>query len=42
MSTLDTMPDLYQRWETWAADIAQSHTTYPALVRFRSPGALSS
>jgi hypothetical protein len=42
MSTLDTMPDLYNQWERWAADIAESHTTYPALVRFRSPGAKSS
>ena len=42
VSTLDTMPDLYQRWESWAADVAESHTTYPVLVRFRSPEALSS
>jgi hypothetical protein len=42
MSTIDTMPDLFSRWERWAADIAESHTTYPALVRFRSPGAKSS
>jgi len=42
VSTLDTMPDLYARWENWAADVAESHTTYPVLVRFRSPGALSS
>src|SRR4029077_6999427 len=42
VSTLDTMPDLYERWETWAADIAESHTTYPALVRFRSPEPLRS
>jgi hypothetical protein len=41
-STLDTMPDLYARWERWAADVAESHTTYLPLVRFRSPGALSS
>jgi hypothetical protein len=41
-STIDTMPDLFSRWERWAADIAESHTTYPALVRFRSPGAKSS
>ena len=40
--TLDTMPDLYEKWESWAADIAESHTTYPALIRFRSPGPLSS
>jgi hypothetical protein len=42
VSTLDTMPDLYQRWESWAADVAESHTTYPVLVRFRSPEGLSS
>jgi hypothetical protein len=41
-STIDTMPDLFSRWERWAADIAESHTSYPALVRFRSPGAKSS
>src|SRR5271166_4458708 len=41
-STLDTMPDLYAQWERWAADIAESHTTYLPLVRFRSPGPLSS
>jgi hypothetical protein len=42
MSTLDTMPELYALWERWAADIAESHTTYLPLVRFRSPGPLSS
>ncbi len=42
MSTLDTMPDLYAQWERWAADVAESHTTYLPLVRFRSPQALSS
>jgi hypothetical protein len=41
-STLDTMPDLYATWERWASDVAESHTTYLQLVRFRSPGALSS
>ena len=41
-STLDTMPELYAQWERWAADVAESHTTYLPLVRFRSPGALSS
>ena len=39
MSTLDTMPDLYAQWERWAADVAESHTTYLPLVRFRSPAA---
>src|SRR6202042_2878008 len=42
VSTLDTMPDLYEKWESWAADVAESHTTYPVLIRFRSPGPLSS
>jgi len=42
MSTLNTMPDLYAQWERWGADVAESHTTYLTLVRFRSPGALSS
>ena len=42
MSTLDTLPDLYARWERWAADVAESHTTYLPLVRFRSPRPLSS
>jgi hypothetical protein len=41
-STIDTLPDLYQQWERWAADVAESHTTYLPLVRFRSPKPLSS
>ena len=41
-STLNTLPDLYAQWERWAADVAESHTTYLPLVRFRSPQALSS
>jgi hypothetical protein len=42
VSTLDTLPDLYNSWERWAADVAESHTTYLPLVRFRSPRPLSS
>jgi hypothetical protein len=42
VSTVDTLPDLYESWERWAADIAESHTTYLPLVRFRSPRPLSS
>ena len=38
ISTLDTLPELYSRWERWAADVAESHTAYLPLVRFRSPG----
>ncbi len=42
VSTVDTLPDLYASWERWAADVAESHTTYLPLVRFRSPKPLSS
>jgi hypothetical protein len=42
VSTIDTLPDLYQQWERWASDVAESHTTYLPLVRFRSPKPLSS
>jgi hypothetical protein len=42
VSTVDTLPELYENWERWAADIAESHTTYLPLVRFRSPRPLSS
>ena len=41
-STLNTLPELYMNWERWAADVAESHSTYLPLVRFRSPGGLSS
>jgi hypothetical protein len=42
VSTIDTLPDLYAQWERWGADVAESHTTYLPLVRFRSPRPLSS
>jgi hypothetical protein len=42
VSTLDTLPALYEQWERWAADVTESHTTYLPLVRFRSPRPLSS
>jgi hypothetical protein len=41
-STIGTLPQLYTDWERWAADVTESHTSYPALVRFRSPEPLSS
>jgi hypothetical protein len=37
VSTIDTLPELYRAWERWSADVAESHTTYLPLVRFRSP-----
>lgn len=33
----DTLPEFYASWEAWAADLAESHTTYPVLLLFRSP-----
>jgi hypothetical protein len=42
VSTINTLPELYRQWERWAADVAESHTTYLPLVRFRSPQPYSS
>ena len=36
------MPAFYAGWERWAADLSESHTNYPVLVRFRSPQPLRS
>jgi hypothetical protein len=38
----DDLPAFYNRWERWAADVAESHSNYPVLVRFRSPHSLDS
>jgi hypothetical protein len=35
------LDDLFTEWERWAAEVAESHTTYLTLVRFRSPRPLS-
>jgi len=34
---IDALPQFYADWELWAADLAESHTTYPVLLLFRSP-----
>lgn len=34
---VDTLPEFYSAWEEWAASVAESHTTYPVLLLFRSP-----
>lgn len=39
---VDDLEDLYRLWERWAADVAESHSSYPFLLRFRSPQPLSS
>jgi hypothetical protein len=37
ISSLDALPELYSVWERWAADVSESHTSYPMLIHFRSP-----
>lgn len=37
VNILDTLPDLYAEWEHWAAEVTESHSTYPVLLLFRSP-----
>lgn len=34
---LDSLPGLYEDWEEWAADLSETHSNYPILIRFRSP-----
>ena len=34
---LENLSDYWKVWESWFADIEESHTTLPALVFFRSP-----
>jgi hypothetical protein len=38
----DDLPEFYALWERWAADVAESHSNYPVLMRFRSPQPMSS
>jgi hypothetical protein len=38
----DDLPEFYGVWERWSADLAESHSNYPVLMRFRSPQPLSS
>ena len=42
VSLVESLPDLYAEWERWAAEVAETHTTYPILIWFRSPHALRS
>ena len=39
---MDNLPEFYTEWERWAAEVAESHTTYPTLISFRSPHPLRS
>jgi hypothetical protein len=40
--TVEDLPDFYRQWERWAAEVAESHASYPILLRFRSPNPLAS
>jgi hypothetical protein len=42
VSAVGELPDLFKEWEQWSADVSESHSTYLALVNFRSPRPLSS
>ncbi len=42
IDNVSSLADLYARWEEWAADLAESHTTYQSLIYFRSPHPLRS
>jgi hypothetical protein len=34
---MDRLPDVWVRWETWFVELEETHTSFPALVFFRSP-----
>ncbi|HEY5109010.1 MAG TPA: hypothetical protein VII96_05310 [Acidimicrobiales bacterium] len=42
VGTIDNLPNLFAEWERWAADVAESHSTYPSLLYLRSPRARNS
>lgn len=42
VSAVGELPKLFEEWERWSADVSESHTTYIALIAFRSPRHLSS
>jgi hypothetical protein len=37
----EVLADLFDRWERWSAEVAESHSTYLTLARLRSPRPLS-
>src|ERR1700722_1677221 len=42
VSAVGQLPELFEAWEQWSADVSESHTTYVPLIWFRSPRPLSS
>lgn len=39
---IEQLPVIYEAWERWSADVAESHSSYPSLLTFRSPEPYSS
>ncbi|WP_327351298.1 hypothetical protein [Streptomyces sp. NBC_01304] len=33
----DALPGIFRAWESWSAEVGESHTNYPVLIHFRSP-----
>jgi hypothetical protein len=42
VSAMGELPELFEEWERWSADVSESHATYLSLLNFRSPRPLSS
>jgi hypothetical protein len=42
VSAVGELPELFEAWEQWSADVSESHTTYVPLLWLRSPRPLSS
>ena len=42
ISAVAQLPELFEAWEQWSADVSESHSTYVTLIWFRSPRPLSS
>src|SRR6204780_4153248 len=42
VSAMAQLPELFDDWERWSADVSESHATYIPLTNFRSPRPLSS
>src|ERR1700735_1008437 len=42
VSAVGQLPELFESWEQWSADVSESHTTYVPLIWFRSPRPFSS
>ena len=42
VGSIDNLAGLFAEWERWAADVTESHCTYPTLLYLRSPRAQNS